>query len=231
MGSDGFVSDSIVRQRTARFVAAVLETSGLTYNELKKAIGGTCSGHIRGYIEGKYSPSVEKIQRMQELASINPDAFDLPIADALKCVERMRELFRQGHIVSEFSKALRPLDYKMIDKLIGGQMVTTLSLLRFRYYWFANNVEKLVQDAAFRATCIKKDNPNPHRNEAEYQYIAKHWGVLVETAREIRSGLWEWFTDSIYRMELEHLCGNIYEFRAFLKATGDLSVKREVNII
>ena len=99
--------------------------SGLTYNELKKAIGGTCSGHIRGYLEGKYSPSVEKIQRMQELTSINPDAFDLPIADALKCVERMRELFRQGHIVSEFSKALRPLDYKMIDKLIGGQRKPT----------------------------------------------------------------------------------------------------------
>jgi hypothetical protein len=231
MGSNVPVSDSIVRQRTARYVAAVLEASGMNFNELKRAIGGTCSNHIKGYVAGKYSPSVEKILRMYGLTDINPDDYDLPIMAALDCVERMREMFRKGHTVSEFSKALRPLDYKVVGKLIGGQMVTTLTLLRFQYYWHANNAEKLVQGAAFRESCAKKDSAKLQRDDAEYQYIARHWGALAETAREIRSGLWEWFTDTLYRMELEHLQDNIYEFRAFLKTTGELSVKREVTIV
>ncbi len=231
MGNNAPASDSVVRQRTSRFVAAVLEASGMNFYELKKAIGGTCSDHIKGYVNGKYSPSVEKILRMYDVTGVSPGAFNLPIMEALKCVERMREMFRQGYTVSEFSKALRPIDYKIVGKLIGGQMVTTVTLLRFHHYWHANDVENLVQDAAFRESCNKKDAPKPYRNEAEFQYILKHWGVLAENAREIRSGLWEWFTDSLYRMELEHLQDSIYEFRAFCKTTGELSVKREVNII
>lgn len=230
MCSNELVTDSVVRQRTAKFVTAVLEASKMNANELKKAIGATGSGHIYGYMSGKFSPSIEKMISMYELTGINPAAFGLPIVDAMKCVERMRDMFREGHTISEFSKALRPICSGVISKLIGGHMVTAITLLRFHYYWYANNVEKLVQDIEFRASCIRKEPSKQRKNEVEFQYILKHWGALSESAHENSSGLWEWFTDSLYRMELERLHGNTYEFRAFLKATGDISVKREVII-
>jgi hypothetical protein len=72
--------------------------------------------------------------------------------------------------------------------------------------------------------------PKKHCPETEFKYITNMWGSLAETAHEIRTGLWEWFTDSFYRMELEHISDATYEFRAYFKPTDKLSVKREVTI-
>ena len=231
MSNNTPITDEIVRKRTSRYVSAVLDAEDMSFMKFKKAIGVASNKHINEYVAGIYAPTVDKILRMYEVTGVSPGAFNLPIINALKCAERMSEMIREGYTVSEFMKALQPTHRQVVGKLIEGQSVTTVSLLRFHYYWHTNDVENLVKDPTFRESCARKQEP-PHRHpDAEYKYIVNTWGSLGQTAREIRKGLWEWFTDSLYRMELEHLHDNIYEFRAFLKSTDKLSVKREVTIV
>jgi transcriptional regulator with XRE-family HTH domain len=225
------ITEEIVRKRTARYVSAVLGADGMSYVELKKAIGVSSNKHISEYAAGIYAPTVDKIIRMYEVTGVSPGAFDIPVFNALKCAERMREMFREGHTLAEFAKALQPTHRQVINKLIEGQSVTTISLLKFQYYWHANDVENLVQQPKFRETCGRMHHaPKKYCPEMEFKYITNMWGSLAETAHEIRTGLWEWFTDSFYRMELEHISDATYEFRAYFKPTDKLSVKREVTI-
>lgn len=224
------ISEADMRKLSAKYMTAAFEASGLERKAFCLECGLPYSKSLKSYMRGQLCPSVDKLLRVYDVTGLRPDTFGIPLLHALELAQRMRQLFREGHTMSEFVKALYPLSRLLCGKILANEPVVMHSLAKFEFYWMQNDVENLIANPEFQQSCAKSAPRNIIRRDFEREYIRKAWGALAENAREIRPGLWEWETEEIYRMELEHLEAEIYEFRSYYKPTNELSTKREVRI-
>lgn len=224
------ITDSELRLRCSKYVAAALDVFGGDKQKLARNASIPSAKYINDYLHGRWNPSTERLFNINHCSKVSPDDYGIPLFKATRYAERMRELFRQGHTVSEFEAALNPLDSSIIDKLLADVLPSALSLVKFSQLWEDNAVEALLKNPEFCIRLQRTEKAPVLRRDLEMNYIKRNWGACAETAREIKAGVWEWFTESMYRLELEQLEGCLYEFRGFNINTGNLVAKREVII-
>lgn len=204
------------RESSQKYVRAAFAASGLTRQDFARKCGIHSDKSIKDYLNGSNCPNVERLIAMYNFTGIVPDDYGMPLLEALDCVDQMRDMFTKGRAISEFAKATR-LNHRIIGRLIDGESVTLMSVMKFRAGWM--------------------NEPIPERSDEqvagtskELRWINAMWKTLAKTAQEIRKGLWIWYSDSLFRMELEHIADDRYIFRSIERETEKIFTIREVQI-
>lgn len=221
------ISTYEMRQISRRYVRDALQASGLNTDDFASACRIKCAKQMRDYIAGVVCPTVDRMLLMHKASGIRPDDYGLPLLKCNALTEEMRQGIRNGHAQAEFVKATQ-CDKNIINALVNGNGVTLASVMKFVEAWEKYNVPALISDPEFAASTIRKAPKT--RSEKEHHWIERVWGGLAESAKQIRNGFWIWFSDSIYRLELELISDDLYEFRGIVNSTGEISTRREVHI-
>lgn len=215
------------RELCSRFVRDALNTSNMSVEDFVAACGIKNAHQMNDYLRGSVCPTVSRIMIMHKLTGLRPDDYGMPLIRGEQLVEEMRSYVRCGHSQAEFVKATR-CDKNIINALINGGSVTMNSVYKFVEGWQKYNVPTLINDPEFAEMLIRKGPVT--RSDKELRWIKQIWGGLAESAKQIREGFWVWFSESLYKLELEHISDDLYEFRGIFNATGDVSTRREVHI-
>lgn len=214
------------REHASAYVRDALNRSGLS----RKAFAEKCEiapKAMNDYLRGKYAPALERIFAIYRLTGIPPDDYGIPVLNALECVMHMRALWRKGRNITSLAKELQ-IEKWIIGKLVDGSAVSLNSLLRFREAWVKNRVWERSELPQPRPE--KPEMPAKSRQKREYDWIKRIWTSLAKNAKEVSDGFWVWYSNSLFRMELERKKEGTYIFRSITIATNEIYTQREVQI-
>lgn len=221
------IDETTLRKHCQAYVRAAVESSGLSRREFANKSGDYTEYALAKYINGTNCPGLERLLAMYNLTAVAPDDYGLPLLDALDCVDQMRDMFVKGRSVSYFVKATG-MRKDVIENLIEFRAVSLKSILKFRDIWIKKNIPRRIEDGVFLPTM--RFNADDSRSERELHWIETMWKSLAKTAQQIRDGFWIWYTDSLFRLELEHIADDRYTFRSVIRKNEQIFTSREVQI-
>ena len=220
-------------KRACAYVVRARRAAHMGVDEFTRAIG-VGGRTYEAYASGTQKPGLSRLFRIERVSGLSLDTMDERIWQSIRFLERCHAAVEEGATMKKISRGLGISD---------GAFRKCIRFIR-EYKQGKIGLEKcwMLPD-----TIIKIADKSGAMSEAEIEelfgaisadtYTARTWigatcGQEIQaTAREIAPGRFEFFTDALYRCEIE-IDGQIGRFRAFFKKDGNeaLSIDREVRI-
>lgn len=220
-------------KRAGAYVMQARWAAHMGVGEFARAIG-VSEKTYEAYVDSAQRPMLGRLFRIERISGLSLDAMDKRIWQSIRFLERCHAAVEEG----AFKKKIR--------RGLGISEGSFRKCIRFIHSYKQGRIS-LEKCPLLTETIIKIADKAGAMNEAEIEelfgaisesaYTARTWigatfgPEIQETAREIAPGRFEFFTDALYRCELD-VDGRRGRFRAFFKKDGNetLSIDREVKI-
>ena len=220
-------------KHTGAYVVRARRAAHMGVGEFTRAIGVSTKTY-EAYVAHAQKPKLNRLFRIEQISGLSLDTMDERIWQSIRFLERCHAAVEEGASMKKISHGL------------GISAGAFRKCIRFIHGYKQGKIG--MQECPLLAeTIIKIANQASAMSEAEIEelfgaisvdaYAARTWigatfGEAIQaTAREIAPGRFEFFTDALYRCEIE-IDGQSGRFRAFFKKDGNekLSIDREVKI-
>lgn len=224
------MNQSEILRLCSEYIRQAVAATGLSYAQFCGRMGLKYHGTLRGWMRGYHVPTIDSLLQIEQISGLCPDDYGIKLHAAMDCADEIRDIVRGGVYPTHIYTRL-DITHPTLNRLINGGRIGIVSLLTIYEGWIEYDCARYFGSDEYRARLPVKKKIPLTQDDAVRHWVYNNFGPkMAERITRPQEGLWRFETEMLYKIEVAHLDGDRYRFRAVFKPKDRVSVERVIEI-
>lgn len=224
------MNQSEILRLCSEYIRQAVAATGMSCTEFCERAGIKQQSTLSGWMHGYHVPTIETLMQIEQISGLCPDDYGIKLHAAMDCADEIRDIVRGGvyppHIYTRLD-----ITHPTLNRLINGGRIGIVTLLTIYEGWIEYDCARYFGSDEYRARLPVKEKIPLTQDDAVRRWVYNNFGPkMAVCVTRPQDGLWRFETDRLYTVDIEHLDGDKYRFRAVWKPKDRVSVERVIEI-
>lgn len=224
------MNQSEILRLCSEYIRQAVAATGLSCTEFCERVGIKQQSTLSGWMHGYHAPTIETMMQIEQISGLCPDDYGIKLHAAMDCADEIRDIVRGG-VYPPLIYTRLDITHTVLNRLINGDRLNIVSLLTIYEGWIEYDCARYFRSDEYKAGVKTNEIIPVSQDDAVRHWVYNNFGPKITVCiTRPQDGLWRFETERLYNIEIAHLDGDRYRFRAVWKPKDRVSVERLIEI-